>query len=217
MKQKVGLLGGTFDPVHSSHIELAETAQQEYRLDRIIFIPSAVPPHKVASQVTSFAHRVRMLEIVCADFETFECSEIEGELAKPSYTIDTLKALLAKTGQGNELSFIIGCDAFLDILTWKSYKEVVKIVTLIVSKRKGIDEKKLAGIASVLGYNRTTKALWSGRKGCKDIRFLKQTPADLSSTFIKSHMDNELIIKNNIHRKVIEYIKTNGLYHSAPL
>jgi len=197
-------------------MELAATAQQEYCLEKIVLIPSAAPPHKAASEITSFAHRVRMLEIACADFETFECSTIEGELAKPSYTIDTLKALITRMGQCNKLYFIIGCDAFLDILTWKSYREVVSLVTLIVSKRKGTDEKQLSSLAHILEYDRTNKALWSSRRGCKDIIFLKQTPADLSSTFIKNHINNELIVRNTIPRKVIEYIKTNRLYHSTP-
>lgn len=213
MKQRVGIFGGTFDPAHSSHFELAATAQKEYRLDRIIFIPAAVPPHKTVSEITSFLHRVRMLEIACADHDTFECSTIEGTLAKPSYTIDTLKALLARMGEENKLYFIIGCDAFLDILSWKSYKEVVCLVTLIVSKRKGTDEKQLASLADILEYKRTSKSLWSSRSGGKNIFFLQQTPADLSSTFIKHNINNDLIVKDTISKKIIEYIRLNGLYH----
>lgn len=212
MKQKIGVLGGTFDPVHSSHLELAETAQSECSLDKILFVPSAVPPHKIGTQVLSFEHRVRMVEIACKYRLTFECSSIEGEMAKPSYTIDTIKALLADMDRGHTLYFIIGCDAFLDILTWKSYAEILHLVSLIVSKRKGVDENKLSDLSISLGYSTDDKSVWSSRSGNKDICFLKQTPAYLSSTMVKKFINNKRTMKKIIPEEVAEYIRENSLY-----
>jgi len=212
VKQKIGVLGGTFDPVHCSHLELAETAQSEFNLNKILFIPSAVPPHKIETRVTSFEHRVRMVEIACETRETFECNSIEGELPKPSYTIDTIKALLAGMDRRNRLYFIIGCDAFLEILTWKSYGEILQLVSLLVSKRKGVDEAELYDLASTLEYNSSDRSVWSSKKGNKDICFLKHTPAYLSSTMVKKYINKELIMKNVIPKEVAEYISKNNLY-----
>ena len=214
MKKKIGVLGGTFDPVHTSHLELAEAARREYGLDKILFIPAAVPPHKRETAVTSFEHRVRMLEIACESSDFFECNIIEGELPKPSYTLDTLRALQSRMGKESTFYFIIGCDAFLDILTWKSYREILQLVSIIVSKREGVEEKKMADLAFILGYNITNESSWSGSKGNKDICFLKKTPPELSSTFIRKNIRDNRIIAGTIPEKVVEYIETNTLYRS---
>jgi len=212
VKQKTGILGGTFDPVHFSHLELAEAAQSEFDLDRVLFVPAAVPPHKIETEVTSFEHRVRMVEIACELHRTFECCSIEGKMSKPSYTVDTLKAMLADMGQENTLYFIIGSDAFLDVLTWKSYREILCLVSLLVSRRRGVDETKLSELAAVLSYNSSNRSVWSGKRGTKDIYFLKQTPAYLSSTLVKKYIGDEEMMKEIIPEKVAAYISHNKLY-----
>jgi len=214
VEKKIGVLGGTFDPVHASHLALAEAAQREYCLDKILFVPAAVPPHKDDNQLTSFEHRVRMLEIACDCSEAFECNPIEGLLAKPSYTIDTLKALLDDAGQNSIFYFVIGCDAFLDILTWKSYREVLRLVSLIVSKRMGVDENELVRLAGELAYDSTNDFVWFNKENKKNIYFLKKIPAEISSTFIKMNITNYTILKKTIPEKVVEYIRRNGLYMS---
>ena len=216
MKERIGILGGTFDPVHTGHLVLADEARGEYELDRILFIPAAVPPHKPAAEVTSFKHRVRMLEIACEFYPSFTCSSIEKGLPEPSYTIDTVKALQSDMGVGYIFFFIIGCDAFLEILTWKSYRKLVQLVSFIVSKRKGTDEKHLATLADHLEYTIISDSLWIGDHGKETIRFLKTIPPDISSTSIRKKIRNDQITAGTIPEKVIEYIKTNNLYGTVP-
>ncbi|MBW2658577.1 MAG: nicotinate (nicotinamide) nucleotide adenylyltransferase [Deltaproteobacteria bacterium] len=212
MKQKTGILGGTFDPVHNGHLVLADEARRECGLDSILFIPAAVPPHKKAAEVTSFEHRVSMLQIACSLFPSFRCSSIEGGLPEPSYTIDTLKVLLSRMGEKNKYFFIIGCDAFLEIPTWKSYRNVVQLVSFIVSKRKGSDENKLADLAVHLGYTVKDSFTWIGPSGNREIRFLRTVPPDISSTTIRKKIRDNQITAGTIPEKVIEYIKANNLY-----
>jgi len=215
LKQKTGILGGTFDPVHNGHLVLAVEARRECGLDRILFIPSAVPPHKSAAEVTSFKHRVKMLDIACALYPSFKCSSIEGELPKPSYTIDTLKALQSRMGEDCIFYFIIGCDAFLEISTWKSYRKIMQLVSFIVSKRKGTDEKKLADLANHLDYNIISDFIWSGPHGTKKICFLRTIPPNISSTSIRKNIGDNQVTAGTIPRKVIEYIRTHNLYDAV--
>ena len=112
--RKIGLLGGTFDPIHYGHLQLAESALVECKLDKVVFIPSALPPHKNGAVITSFRHRLAMLSLAGQGFNGFECNAIEGDLPKPSYTIDTLRELLKHYKSDCQLYFMIGADAFLD-------------------------------------------------------------------------------------------------------
>jgi len=212
VRQKTGVLGGTFDPVHLSHLELAETARVEFDLGRVILVPAAVPPHKLEARITPFQHRVKMVEIACELHDAFECSSIEGGMPEPSYTIDTIKALLDQLGKGNTLYFIIGSDAFLEILTWKSYKEILHLVSLLVSRRKGVDETELSDLATTLSYAVIDKSIWTSKDGGKDICFLRDTPAYLSSTIVKQYIDDDQMMKSIIPEKVVEYIRENNLY-----
>ena len=130
---RIGLLGGTFDPVHTGHLQLAEAALREGNLDQVLFIPSASPPHKVGTPITSFAHRLAMLELVSKRNPRFACSGIEGDLPAPSYTIDTLRVLGGLFPEETKFFFIIGIDAFLDFATWKSYRDILRLVNIVIA------------------------------------------------------------------------------------
>ncbi len=209
---RVGVLGGTFNPVHFGHLELAETAIQEYSLDTVIFIPSKAPPHKTESELVSFSHRCRMMEIACENYPMFRYDCIEGQLPAPSYTIDTLRTLKKRLGEDCTLFFIIGGDAFLDILTWKSFRQVLSQVSLIVGHRKDVDSRKMVDLALNIGYDRKKKSHWSSDWGGKDILFLDTIPVGVSSTFIRKISENDRELKKYVPLKVVEYIRDKRLY-----
>ena len=211
--KKIGLLGGTFDPVHYGHLQLAESALKECRLDKVVFIPSAQPPHKNSAAVTPFKHRLAMLTLAGEGIDGFECNAIEGLLPKPSYTIDTLRALREYYHSDCRLYFMIGADAFLDILTWKLHQEVLDSVNIILSRRKGYKEAQLSDLLRKLGYKTgDSPCYWTDGK--KDVYILEKTPEDLSSSEIRRKIGQGGAVQLFLPKAVIEYIQKHKLYHS---
>jgi nicotinate-nucleotide adenylyltransferase len=136
---RVAIFGGTFDPIHTAHLEIAREAAEQFQLDRVLFIPAANPPHKTRSLGANFEHRFRMVELACAIDRRFVPSRME-EGAEKSYsilTIEKVRAEYASSPKGCELYFLIGSDAFAEIKTWHRYEEVLRLVTFIVVSRPG--------------------------------------------------------------------------------
>ena len=148
---RTAIFGGTFDPVHSAHIEMARRAADQYRLDRVLFIPAGNPPHKHAD--ASFEHRYRMVELACLADPRFVASRLEEGAAK-SYSIETIERVKAENGAvpgtttpnaappaerdvNRALFFIIGSDAFAEIQTWRRWQDVIRAVEFIVVARPG--------------------------------------------------------------------------------
>ncbi|MCI5143010.1 MAG: nicotinate (nicotinamide) nucleotide adenylyltransferase, partial [Candidatus Electrothrix sp. ATG1] len=137
---RIGLFGGTFDPVHNGHLAIARQAAEEAWLDEVIFVPTADPPHKAAPGA-SFWHRVTMLEIVFSRSvvaeDRFGISLIEAELPFPSYTVDTLFELKRRL-MNPRCYFIIGADSLLDLPLWYQYQKLLSLTHFIVLSRPGI-------------------------------------------------------------------------------
>lgn len=128
---RTGIFGGTFNPIHAAHLEMAREAADAFALDRVLFIPAGNPPHKEAA--TPYEHRYRMVELACAYDPRFVASRLE-EGREKSYSIHTIERVKAANG---EVFFIIGSDAFAEIGTWFRWQEVVKAVEFIVVARPG--------------------------------------------------------------------------------
>ena len=128
---KTAIFGGTFDPIHTAHLEMARQAADQFALDRVLFIPAGNPPHKHAD--TPFEQRFRMVELACAADPRFVASRIE-EGKQKSYSIDTIERVKADNG---EVFFIIGADAFAEIETWRRWQDVIGAVEFIVAARPG--------------------------------------------------------------------------------
>jgi nicotinate-nucleotide adenylyltransferase len=133
---KLAIFGGTFDPVHFGHLALAREAAERFRLDRVLFVPAAHPPHKSGVTHASYAHRVRMLELACAGELRYEVSRLEEDTAR-SYSIDTIEKVRATLSPDDQLYFLIGADAFAEIRTWRRWQEVARWVRFLVVSRPG--------------------------------------------------------------------------------
>jgi nicotinate-nucleotide adenylyltransferase len=210
---RIGLLGGTFDPVHFGHLQLADAAMAEYSLDQVLFIPAAQPPHKDEATLSPFAHRVAMLEIAGRQSDRFACTTIEGELPMPSYTFETLRKLGGCWPPGAEFFFIIGVDAFLDLLSWRSYGKILQLVNIVVAQRKGYDHKQLMNFLKQLDYTDHGHC-WRGKDGRKEIFLLEAVPGDFSSTGIRKKIRQGNFPAGDLPDEVIKYIKKHNLYQS---
>ena len=133
---KIALFGGTFDPIHNAHLRIAEAAADRFRLDRVLFVPSAHPPHKSGVTYAPYEDRVRMAELACAGEPRFEVSRLEEGTAR-SYSIDTIEKARAQLSPDDELFFLIGADAFAEIRTWRRWREVAAAVRFVVVSRPG--------------------------------------------------------------------------------
>lgn len=209
-KARVGVLGGTFDPVHKGHFQLAEHARKEVDLTKILFVPAAQPPHKYRV-FTSFTHRLKMLELHCAGHRDLHCLGIEESLPKPSYTVDTLAAL-RRIYEGAELCFILGTDAFLDLMSWKAYPDILSAVEFVISPRIGYREQKLRDYLHSLGYESSGNIWHCNNK--KNIYLLSGIPLEVSSQEIRALLGRGAAVEQFLHPDVTRYIQDNGLYCS---
>ncbi len=134
--RKIGLFGGTFDPVHSGHVTVAKEAAEQYGLDQVLLVPAAAPPHKHGAAAASYEDRLRMVELACQGDPRLVASRLEENRA-PSYTIDTVRRLKSTLQPEDELYFIIGADAFREIATWHRWEDLLREVQFIVATRPG--------------------------------------------------------------------------------
>lgn len=218
-KKLIGLLGGTFDPVHNGHLAVAEHVHASLGLDSIWFIPAALPPHKIGhtdgQAITSFAHRFSMLERAIAQNSSFVVSDIEAKRSSPSYSIDTINILIPKLGEQAELFFIIGLDAFLEINTWKRYKDLPNLVNFVIISRPAYAPDKIgeAVCQNFAGYAYdSSRAMWSSpdRKGSFMFQYMK--PMAISSTDIRERIRDGKKIADLVPPAVEDYIKKQKLY-----
>ncbi|KGO34365.1 MAG: nicotinate-nucleotide adenylyltransferase [Desulfoprunum sp.] len=212
MRARIGLFGGTFDPVHYGHLRLAESALSECGLDRIVFIPAAMPPHKAASELTPFHHRVEMLRLALHDRTEFECSLVEAQLPVPTYTVETLRNFHRQYAPDTDFYFLTGLDAFLEIQTWKEYNRLLAMASFVVSER---EREKLAPLkaqlAGELGYS-TAGHMWKSNDDRLPIYFLTKAPLTVSSSTIRRKIRLGEPINDMVPEVVYRYIRANKLY-----
>lgn len=211
---RTAIFGGTFDPIHSAHLEMARNAADQCRLDRVLFIPAGNPPHKHAD--ASFDHRYRMVELACAADPRFIASRLEEGIGK-SYSIDTIERVKvanatvadsaaesaaarvesSATGPNSEVNgalfFIIGADAFAEIQTWRRWEDVIQAVEFIVVGRPGYE---IAGPSGARVHRLESVELPVSSSDIRDALARGQSPADLPPA-------------------VAEYIRAHHLYESA--
>lgn len=143
--KRIGIMGGTFDPIHIGHLVTAEEARQQFSLEEIVFMPTGEPPHK-SGQIASPDDRFHMTLVATTSHPHFWVSRLEIDAAGTDYTVDTLTALHERLPTGTAFFFITGADAVLDILTWKEPERVLELCQVIAATRPGYDLGRLAGV-----------------------------------------------------------------------
>lgn len=195
MELRVGLLGGTFDPIHNAHLFMGELAADELALTQVIFMPAGVPPHKIGETVTPAAHRLAMVRLAIQDSARFKASDLEISQESPSYTIETVRTLLAELDRGTALYLVIGSDSLLELRTWRDHDELMSLVRLAVYPRPGFPPPE------DLPWRERVKLLPADGLGF-----------DLSSSEIRERVRAGRSIRYLVPRAVERYIEDNGLY-----
>jgi len=198
--KNIGLMGGTFDPIHMGHLVTAEEARQQFALDRVVFVPAGYPPHKEKGAVTDPEHRYLMTTLAVMSNPFFTVSRVEIERKEASYTINTVR-YFAERLPGRRLFFITGADAILEILTWKDYRELLELCTFIAVTRPGypLDQVCDTVAPKIPGL-------------LEKVHFLEIPALAISSTYIRERVSRGLTIKYLTPEPVEQYIHKHGLY-----
>ncbi|MBI5214827.1 MAG: nicotinate-nucleotide adenylyltransferase [Ignavibacteriae bacterium] len=193
--KRFGIYGGTFNPPHLGHLIVTESVQDQLQFDNVLFIPAAIPPHKIESQIAPVRARLEMTALAISKNRSFEVSDIEITRTGFSYTIDTVNQLKELYPHTN-FSLIIGADNFLEIESWKSPEKILEQVELIVMNRFGFEPALM------------------NSKFMKEARFVTVPNIGISSTEIRRLVKQERSIRYLVPPEVEQYIYVNGLYRT---
>jgi nicotinate-nucleotide adenylyltransferase len=197
---RLGLMGGTFDPIHLGHLIAAEEVRSALDLDRVLFLPAAHPPHKELAGISPAVDRVRMVELAIASNPFFELSLLDVERVGKSYTADTLRILRQERGTGTELFFIVGMDSLAELLTWRDPHDIIALSRLAVVNRPPYPTVDL-------------NALNSRLPGLSErVVFVPIPGIDIASVDLRDRVRKGLSIRYQVVEPVERYILENRLY-----
>ena len=201
----LAVLGGTFDPIHMGHMAVAREVYDRLKPQRVLFIPSGRPAHKHGEHITPKHHRYYMTALAICEHLSFDISPMELYRQGPSYTIDTARALYEICPPGAKISFIIGADALIGILSWKDAEELLKICDFVVVPRPGYEKDA----SDYISYLQTTY--------CARIHRLDGPHMEVSSTDIRERFKTGKPVHGLLPKTVESYIRQHGLYQAKPL
>jgi nicotinate-nucleotide adenylyltransferase len=197
---KIGVLGGTFDPVHLGHLQIAEEAKTSLELSEIIMVPAGQPQLKPAHPITPAEQRLQMLRLAIADRPHFKVSTLEIERPGPSYTVDTIVELEGRYGREAELFFILGWDSLAQLPEWREPWRIIKMCCLVAVPRPG-------------GTRPNLEALEAGVPGIsRRVVFLEKPQVDISASAIRELAARGLSLRHLVPEPVAEYIRQHKLY-----
>jgi nicotinate-nucleotide adenylyltransferase len=220
--KKIGLFGGTFNPIHLGHLTVAQEVKDGFDLDKIWFIPSATPPHKKRYQVAEALDRLEMIHLAIDDNPNFSVSDVELKRSGFSYTIDTLDYFKVIVPKETQLYFIVGMDAFREIELWKSFKELFKVIPFIVMTRPGtldgdrqekekiINDLLVTKVSPEYYFEPDRNAFFHPDK--QPVYLFEVTPVDISATMVRRNRNQSRSIASLVPANVKEYIESKGLY-----
>ncbi|MFQ5737152.1 MAG: nicotinate-nucleotide adenylyltransferase [Thermodesulfobacteriota bacterium] len=210
----IAVIGGTFNPIHFGHLRVAEEAREALGLDRVLFIPVNLPPHKDDPSLPDAVARLDMVRLAIEGNPGFESSDMEIRRGGRSFTIDTVKELRGG-GNGPRVSLIIGNDSFNDITMWCEYEELLRLASFIIVPRPGYPVKKPA---EVLPVELARKFWYDSASGSymnsegNSLTYLGVTLLDISSSDIRERLVRGGSVRYLMPQSVIGYVRENGLY-----
>jgi nicotinate-nucleotide adenylyltransferase len=219
---RIGLFGGTFNPIHNGHLWAAAEVKNRFHLDQIYLIPAAVPPHKTSDMVTSADDRLQMINLAIADISGITVADIELRRPGPSYTIDTVQHFKQTLKKGSRIFLMLGLDAFLEIHAWKSYKELLEQIAFIIiarpakaypkaqQGRKTLEDYFKSALSA--NYELSARGDTYTAEGKQLIHFCDVSALDISSTVIRKKVKEKQPIEDWVPPQVAEYIQLKGLY-----
>jgi nicotinate-nucleotide adenylyltransferase len=219
---RIGLLGGTFNPIHLGHLRAAVEVKEGFSLNEIYLIPCAIPPHRKSGHVAGATDRFEMTRLATSNTPGFSASDVELKRSGPSYTIDTILHFKSVLPKDTELYFILGLDAFLEIDTWKSYMDFFPLIPFIILTRpyaRQIDpELRQQKIQDFIksrisaGYKYDSSQSGFVHLEMEPLFLFNVTPLEISSSAIRSLIKRRRSIKFLLPDEVIDFIKTKRLY-----
>ena len=217
IEQRIGAYGGTFDPIHLGHIEIARSVVRNFELDKLLFIPAYKPPHKSLEAISDSRHRYQMCVLAFEDQPRITVSKMEIDLPERPYTIETMARLRAEYGEQAKLFFVMGADSFAEIATWRDYQRLLSSTNLIVASRAGSDfstthlpdvfREKIVDTRSL----KDCKALIKSDAECF-IYLTNWVNRKASSTQIRRRVREGKSIEGLTVQSVIDYIEEHKLY-----
>jgi len=201
--RRIGIFGGSFNPIHLAHLLLAEEACEVLDLEQLIFVPARLPPHKTRAALAGARERLRMVRLGVAGNPRFRVSDIELRRMGPSYTIDTVLTLRQRFGRKAELFFLIGSDTIAELPTWKEIGRLATLCTFVPLSRPGVRVPRLSDLASALG-----------REAARGIlrRTIRMPQLDISASDIRNRAATGRSIRYLVPQAVEAYIRRKGLY-----
>jgi nicotinate-nucleotide adenylyltransferase len=219
---KLGLFGGTFNPVHFGHLRAALEVREGCGLDRVLLIPAAVPPHKDGGALAAAADRLRMIELAAEGESGMAASDVEIRRGGPSYTVDTIRHFQRELPAGSDIFLIVGLDAFLEIDTWKSFRELLALVPVIVISRPDASHRSAGSereaVEDFIRSRISSRCTLSGdptgfsAEGVRGVTLFPVTALDVSSRRIRDLAAAGRSIRFLVPEPVRQHIKARGLY-----
>jgi nicotinate-nucleotide adenylyltransferase len=210
----MGLFGGTFNPIHLGHLRGLEEVREAFRFQETVFIPAAIPPHKVTEGIIDAKHRLEMVKLAIRTNPSFSISSVEFDRPGKSYSVDTLRYFREKN-ENVSLFFILGKDAFMEIETWKDYQRLFSVSNFVVMTWPEVGKTSFHvqppdSLASSFRYDHEVKA-WIHSSG-HTLHFKEITFLDISSTKVRKKIERGKSVKYLIPLEVEAYVKKHGLY-----
>jgi nicotinate-nucleotide adenylyltransferase len=194
---RLGVMGGTFDPIHYGHLVTAEEALVQFNLDRVVFMPTGRPVRKTHLRVSSAEDRYLMTVLATASNPDFEVSRVEIDRPGDTYTVDTMVTLRERLGPKAEIFFITGADAVREILTWKDASKFAGLCTFIAATRPGYDVSPAGGLPNAAGLS---------------LEYMEVPGLAISSSDVRARVAARRPIRYLLPESVADYISKNGLY-----